>query len=136
MPSGEVETACQKARNASTRRFGGLPAMTAELMVRSRSRQPNRDVDRPRERLINTSLIGAKRAAALKQERDLLEGCASLRQEQGSCSRCAAPQQAYGACTPTRKPVPTESELGPRGLTSYAGLWTRLVRPVAIRKLS
>ena len=108
MPSGEVETACQKARNASTRRFGGLPAMTAELMVRSRSRQPNRDVDRPRERLINTSLIGAKRAAALKQERDLLEGCASLRQEQGSCSRCAAPQQAYGACTPTRKPVPTE----------------------------
>jgi hypothetical protein len=33
MPSGEVETACQNARNASTRRFGAFPAMIAELMA-------------------------------------------------------------------------------------------------------
>ena len=91
MPSGEVETACQNARSASTRCFGASPGDDRRIDG------ADRDSGNPigmqiglGQRLINTRLIGAERAAALKQQRDLFKRSAALGHGKPSVPQCCA----------------------------------------------
>src|SRR5262249_43476058 len=83
------------------------------------------------QRLVNTRLIGAERAAALKQQRDLFERRAPLRHGKPPVPLCCA-AQAYGVCATARKPSLTLAVASTEGSVAEAfcrrtfagrGLW-------------
>jgi hypothetical protein len=79
MPSGDVETICQNSRSAST--LGPIAGDDGRVDgADGDSGHPVRMQLGLRQRFVNTRLVGAERAAALKQQRDLFERRALMRQ--------------------------------------------------------
>ena len=143
--NGNDETRSQNSRSRSTRRSGGLPAISAALIAPIEMPATQSGVSPSLgERLVHAGLVGAERAAALQHEDALLARASDRR---GEGARSSSRRSSGGAVAPkparirdsavrhaAARPAPSRSSSGAPAWHAV-GAATRVCRGKSAMKL-